>query len=113
MSLTKTNQLRCVGVQVITMGIGTAISALVIPEGATHVFCAAAGGENGQSLWLALTVTGSAQTAALPMGSSTATAGFPEVPIPLPFNALITAYNLRRNVTTAAIDYCVFYYKAE
>lgn len=111
MGLTNSQPLRCIGVQVFSLGIGVALGAMVIPAGCTHVFAAPAGGENSQSIWMQLTVAGSANTAAFPLGSSTGIAGFPEQPIPLPVNTSITGYNFRRNVTTAAIDYVVFYYK--
>jgi hypothetical protein len=108
--LTNRASMRCIGIQVIPMGIGTAIVAMAMPARATHVCCVPAGGENSQSLWMQCAANGSANAFALPLGSSTGIAGFPQVPVPVPVNTDITSYSLRRNTTAAAIDYVVLYY---
>lgn len=106
-------QLKIIGVQTFSLGIGTALSGnLTIPAGATHVMSAPAGGENSQTLLLSIPVTGSAQAIAIPLGASGSGGASPVMsqPVPLPTGlAASPVVNLRRNVTTAAIDYNVFY----
>lgn len=102
--------MRCIGTQVIPMAIGVATQPMAVLAAATHVLCCPAGGENSQSLWMQVAVSGSGQPAALPVGASDNRAGFINVPVPIPVHSSITSYSLRRNVTTAAIDYVVFYF---
>jgi hypothetical protein len=111
--LTPRASMKCIGTQVIPMGIGTATAAIAMLADATHVSAHPAGGENTQSMSLACTVSGSAQTASVALGAVGGAGAIPyqAMPVPVPVHTTITAYNLRRSVTTAAIDYVVFFWK--
>ncbi len=105
---------QCFGYENFTMGIGTAVATMNPPWWCTHMMATTAAGENSQRLacqvvspinnFAGVTATGTFFFT----WSSTASAPGPiNQPVPIPRNMI--SYTFRREVTTAANNYTVWY----
>lgn len=102
-----------ISINIVTMGIGTATATLgALPVGATHLM-ASLENANSQRLWLEMVIVGATTNALLNIASSGPNGGLPPIAqlVVIPFGPLVTSRILRREVTTAAVDYSIFMYK--
>lgn len=92
-----------IGHQTVSLGIGTALGTIVPPRLATHVMAGVVNGESPQGLWLVVTFPTGFSAQAYALSAVGAAGPLLQNIVPIPPEGL--SYQLRRNVTTAALDY--------